>query len=79
MREESLTSVNAKAESEKAWVEGIWSIAKMSLLPGTKSWYTGDNIPGKKREPLIYLGGVPTYYKAIWECKEKGYEGFELS
>lgn len=38
----------------------------------------GDNIPGKNREPLIYLGGVPTYYKTIHESAAKGYEGFEL-
>lgn len=39
----------------------------------------GDNIPGKRREPLVYLGGVPKYYKTIGECAEKGYEGFEFS
>lgn len=39
----------------------------------------GDNIPGKVREPLIYLGGVPSYYKAINECAAAGYAGFDLS
>lgn len=42
-------------------------------------WYMGDNIPGKVREPLIYLGGVPTYYKTINECAAGGYTGFDLS
>jgi hypothetical protein len=51
----------------------------MSLLPTTNLWYMGDNIPGKKRECLIYLGGVPTYYKTISECAAKGYEGFDIS
>lgn len=39
----------------------------------------GDNIPGKPREPLFYLGGVPTYYKAINEEAANSYVGFELS
>ena len=38
----------------------------------------GDNIPGKRREPLLYLGGVPTYYKSIHECADNGYSGFKL-
>lgn len=36
----------------------------------------GDNIPGKKREPLIYLGGVPNYYATLNEVAANGYPGF---
>ncbi|CAK1358042.1 unnamed protein product [Cercospora beticola] len=79
MRENSLKTVNATSASEDAWAENIWKIANMSLLPTAKSWYMGDNIPGKTREPLIYLGGVPTYHKTLSDCAAKGYEGFELS
>lgn len=39
----------------------------------------GSNIPGKHREPLVYLGGVPAYSKGLQEVEEKGYEGFDLS
>lgn len=39
----------------------------------------GDNIPGKVREPLIYLGGVPMYYKTIGDCAKEGYLGFKLA
>lgn len=38
----------------------------------------GDNIPGKPREPLIYLGGVPTYYKTINEVAAGGYAGYSF-
>ena len=41
-------------------------------------WYMADNIPGKVRQPLIYLGGVPTYYKTINDCAKNGYAGFNL-
>lgn len=78
MRASNIRTVNATTASEKAWTESIWTIANQSLLPKTESWYMGDNIPGKTREPLIYLGGVPAYYKSIHECAVNNYEGFEL-
>jgi hypothetical protein len=37
------------------------------------------NIHGKPREPLIYLAGVPTYYKTINEAAANEYAGFNLS
>lgn len=37
MREKKLNAVDASAESEKAWAEGVRTIANMSLLPQTKS------------------------------------------
>jgi hypothetical protein len=39
----------------------------------------GTNIPGKVREPLIYLGGVPNYYKALEKSREGGFAEFDLS
>ena len=78
MREGNLRTVNATDTSENAWTENIWTIANQSLLPKANSWYMGDNIPGKMREPLIYLGGVPSYYKFINDCAVSNYEGFEL-
>lgn len=41
-------------------------------------WYMGDNIPGKPREPYIYMGGVPNYYKAINDSAKNNYTGFKL-
>jgi hypothetical protein len=36
----------------------------------------GTNIPGKVREPLIYLGGVPKYYKSLFDCAQGGFKEF---
>jgi hypothetical protein len=78
MRKTRSQTINATSTSEESWAEQVQAIANTSLLPSAKSWYMGDNIPGKKRECLIYLGGVPTYYKTISECAAKGYEGFDI-
>jgi hypothetical protein len=39
----------------------------------------GANIPGKTREPLVYIGGVPAYQEILEDVARKGYEGFECS
>ena len=70
--------MDAAPEKAEEWAAGINAMANMSLLPTTKSWYMGDNIPGKRRECLIYLGGVPTFYKILGDCAKNGYDGFKL-
>ncbi|KAJ5455431.1 hypothetical protein N7475_010552 [Penicillium sp. IBT 31633x] len=79
MRKEGLRRIGARAEEEDKWVEQIRKFAYASLLPKTDSWYMGTNIPGKVREPLIYLGGVPNYYKALEKSREEGFAEFQLS
>ncbi|KAF5239820.1 hypothetical protein FAUST_4705 [Fusarium austroamericanum] len=71
-------AVEASQESEAEWGAAVRDFANASLLPSTKSWYMGDNIPGKSRECLIYLGGVPTYTKALKGCGDSGYKGFQF-
>lgn len=78
MKERSLKKMDAQKEKEDEWKELIWKLANVSLLPSVDSWYMGTNIPGKPREPLIYLGGVPTYYKTLNETAANGYTGFSL-
>ncbi|KAG9377591.1 hypothetical protein A1F94_011994 [Pyrenophora tritici-repentis] len=79
MRVKSIKKIVAQMESEDQWKKLVWDIADSSLLTSVDSWYMGTNIPGKPREPLIYLGGVPSYYKTIYEAAEKGYIGFDMS
>ncbi|KAH0280863.1 FAD/NAD(P)-binding domain-containing protein, partial [Aureobasidium melanogenum] len=79
VRKNNYHSIDASEQASKVWAEGVAAIANMSLLPTTRSWYMGDNIPGKRRECLIYLGGVPTYYKLLNECAANNYEGFVIA
>jgi hypothetical protein len=39
-----------KPEAEAAWKEHVNVTAEDGLFKETKSWYFGDNIPGKARE-----------------------------
>ncbi|EUC40477.1 hypothetical protein COCMIDRAFT_41201 [Bipolaris oryzae ATCC 44560] len=79
VKRNSLRKIQAQEMSEDAWKELVWKLANASLLPSVDSWYMGTNVPGKTREPLIYLGGVPSYYKIINETAASGYNGFTIS
>ncbi|KAK9777623.1 hypothetical protein SCAR479_05671 [Seiridium cardinale] len=78
MKQKGLKKMTPDRKAEEEWRATVMKIADATLLPGTKTWYMGDNIPGKPREPLIYLGGVDNYYKTINEAAANGYDGFKL-
>lgn len=50
----------------------------MSCIETTLLILTGANIPGKRREALIYAAGLPLYLKTIWESADDGYRGFDM-
>ena len=77
-RDNSISTIEAAVEAEEIWKKEIVKLVEVSLLPQTNSLYFGDNIPGKPRESLVYMGGVPKYIAKLNEVKEKGYEGFAL-
>jgi cyclohexanone monooxygenase len=78
MRKNGLTRIEATPEAEEAWGEHVAELTADTLFPFAKSWYMGDNVPGKKRELLAYPGGLPTYLQKCAEAAERGYEGFVL-
>ena len=53
--------------------------ASGTLLPRTRSWWFGGNIPGRPLEPLYYAGGLPSFFGEIRQSAENGYQGFQLS
>jgi cyclohexanone monooxygenase len=57
----------------------VLALADKTLFPRADSWYFGANIPGKRREMLIFAGGLPAYIAKCRDSAEKGYEGFAIS
>lgn len=45
----------------------------------TSCRYFGANIPGKPREPMNFMGGMPMYKKKLDEEIENGYQGFVMA
>lgn len=75
-REERLDAVEAKQSEEDKWRQQTLDLANATLAVETNSWYMGANVPGKRREFLIYMGGVPTWHKACIDALED-WKGFD--
>jgi cation diffusion facilitator CzcD-associated flavoprotein CzcO len=70
--------IDAKDESQTLWANEITAIANATLFPLADSWYMGANVPGKPKEMLNFLGGVPKYSEILQYVLENNFEGFKL-
>ena len=77
-KENDVKFIVADEEAQEKWVNEVHAISDMSLFPLTDSWYMGANIPGKKREMLNYLGGVPRYVETLKKNFNNNFEGYVL-
>lgn len=79
MRKDGKTRIEGTEESEIKWKEILGELWNQSLFPLADSWYQGANIPGKLRETLNFVGGIPKYQLYLNDCAENDYEGFLMS
>jgi cation diffusion facilitator CzcD-associated flavoprotein CzcO len=78
LRNNNLSRIAPTPEAEEAWVKHVNEVGSQTLLSGTKSWFVGDNIPGKAHAILLYANTAPAYRAKLEEVAAKGYEGFQL-
>jgi cyclohexanone monooxygenase len=78
--EHGYTSVEAEIDAQDAWCEHVNEVAQgtMYTAPSCNSWYNGQNIEGKARVFLPYVGGLPAYMVKCNEVAADGYKGFVL-
>ena len=79
LRQRNLTRIEATVPAEETWRAQVLAVAATTLFPRADSWYLGANIPGKRREMLIFAGGLPAYIAKCNENAERGYEVFAIS
>ncbi len=73
-----LDRVEAKNDAEVYWTKETHRYWEDSLFPMAKSWYNGANIPGKKVEPLNYIGGMPKYIAELKESLDHGLQRWDI-
>jgi hypothetical protein len=56
LRDQKIDYCEATHGAEEEWREKVTELSDKTLFPQTKSWYMGDNIPGKLREQLNFAG-----------------------
>jgi cation diffusion facilitator CzcD-associated flavoprotein CzcO len=81
LREHGYRTVEATVDAQDAWVDTVnqAAVGTMYTAPTCNSWYLGDNIPGKVRVFLPFVGGLDKYIEHCDEVVEAGYKGFAFS
>lgn len=78
--EHGIDRIEATPESEEAWAEETVRAAKATVMyeEGKKAgaWFMGDNIPGKREEVNVYMGGHGVYQEYCKAEAEAGYPTF---
>ncbi|KAJ0423222.1 FAD/NAD(P)-binding domain-containing protein [Aspergillus carlsbadensis] len=79
MREHGLSTVDVRPEVEAEWARLTDEACYRTLLSHNKtSWYMGGNVPGKGREALNYIGGLPKYQQFLRQCVESQWAAFDF-
>ena len=79
-RERGITRLEATRESEEWWAAENERAGKATVMysEGQKAdaWFLGKNVPGKKEEFLVYMGGGQRYQAFCRQAEEEGYASF---
>ncbi|KAL9113244.1 MAG: hypothetical protein Q9227_002579 [Pyrenula ochraceoflavens] len=75
MRENGHKRVEAEAQAEEEWSEKVRGMVKGTLFEGTRSYYFGDNVVGKRRELVAWFGGVEGYEGELEGVRGQGWKG----
>lgn len=78
MRARGVDTVEADEEAEKRWVDHVNERSKETLYPKARSYYLGDEVPGKPHVFMPYSGGVRGYRRILQNVTDNQWEGFEM-
>jgi cyclohexanone monooxygenase len=81
MRENDHDRLSISEEKQALWAEHVNAIASQLIFAkvNTRSWYMGDNVPGKPRQFLAYAGGFGAFRAICDEIADRGYPDIEFS
>ncbi|MBM9464040.1 NAD(P)/FAD-dependent oxidoreductase [Aeromicrobium sp. YIM 150415] len=71
--------IEADPEAERLWTQDVVDAAAGTLQATAKSIFFGDNIEGKPRVYVAYLGSLPEFVQRLNAVRDEGYRGFILS
>jgi cation diffusion facilitator CzcD-associated flavoprotein CzcO len=79
LRLHGFDTVEATAAAEDDWVRHVNARAEETLYPKARSYYMGDDVPGKPRVFMPYSGGVRGYRRILERVVANDYEGLAFS
>lgn len=77
--EQGARSVEPKSESIDGWMAQVDAIYNMTLAPKASSWWSGENIPGKPKQFLYFLGGFAMYRDLCEQQLAEGLQDYVVS
>ncbi len=78
LRRRGFARIEADAQAEDAWVAHVDEVAHATLYPKARSWFTGENVEGKKVRFLPFAGGFERYAAECEAFVAADYEGFAI-
>jgi len=78
LRATGAASIDPLAPAEESYVAENDALAAQTLFPEGKSWYMGDNIPGKPRRMLVHLGSFRSYQQRCEDAAANGFQQFRI-
>jgi len=79
-RDNNVPRLEATRESEDWWVAENERAGKATVMYSegkkAKAWFLGENVPGKREEFQVYMGGGQVYQQFCREAEESGYASF---
>ncbi|MEU1183948.1 NAD(P)/FAD-dependent oxidoreductase [Streptomyces sp. NPDC005820] len=82
LRANGMDYIEAESEAEEKWRQEVRRAVEETIFPRTsaqaRAWFMGANVPGKRPEALVYMGGADRYYAELDELEANGYPGFVL-
>ncbi|CAM6127731.1 unnamed protein product [Calypogeia fissa] len=73
-----ISVIEPTKEAQTEWMDLVNTLASKTLFPKCKSWYNGDNVNGKPRQFLPFVG-FSLYQDYIDKVANDKYVGFVLS
>ncbi len=78
MNARDLNEVEARRDAEQEWVQHVNERSQETLYPKARSYYMGDEVPGKPRVFMPYSGGVRGYRRILHQVMANQWEGFNM-
>ncbi|GKT56418.1 cyclopentanone 1,2-monooxygenase [Colletotrichum tofieldiae] len=78
LRKERVKYIEPRQSAEEHWKAIVLAAHEATLFSKCdSSWYVGANIPGKTREQLNFIGGIPKYIQAC-RCGMSDWKNFDV-
>ena len=77
MRRHAIDAMQPSAQAEEAWGEDLLAQLHKTVVPHGRSWWSGENIPGKPRRPLFSVASHKYYRRVCDEAAADEYVHLE--